>query len=284
MEARALLHRFPAVTRKRVEEHSVVRVVSKRKKVKQVRETWKLVSYNLRCTWDNDGINSFVHRAGQLLDKLDAEQPEVVCFQEATERIVPFLKRHLPDYELHFRGRNRELDGEGLCTALRKDFTELLDTETFWLSPTPYLPGSRFEQQSEFPRVCQSLTLRLQNGKPFRVYNTHLDHINDEARILGIRQVMNKVLEDRERSELPVFVLGDFNALPGSETVNFCDTFGEFPLKDLTRETGGTFHDFGRQDPPEKIDYIYTDEATARKQHSVVLWKDQHAGIYLSDH
>ena len=82
-----------------------------------MRKHGKLVSYNLRCTWDNDGINSFVHRAGQLLDKLDAEQPEVVCFQEATERIVPFLKRHLPDYELHFRGRNRELDGRD-CVRL----------------------------------------------------------------------------------------------------------------------------------------------------------------------
>ncbi len=244
----------------------------------------KLVSFNIRCVWKEDGINSFVHRAGLILDKLDREKPDVVCFQETTEQIAPFLKRHLPEYELHFQGRNPDLGGEGLCAALKKETVEMLELSRFWLSPTPYEPGSRFEKQSLCPRICQALTLRLKGGEPFRIYHSHLDHESDEARILGIRQLLAYAKEKQEQRPLPLFLLGDFNAYPESETIRFCDSFDSLLIRDLTRETGGTFHDFGRAQPLEKIDYIYADKDTAKLPHSVSLWKDTENGIYLSDH
>ncbi len=243
-----------------------------------------LVSFNLRCLFLGDGINSFLHRAGMILHKIDEKRPDVICFQEATGEIVPFLKKHLPEYELHFRGRNADLGGEGLCAALNKSTAQLFDADIFWLSPTPFVPGSRFENQSDCPCICQSLSVRLDGGVVFRLYHTHLDHISDEARILGIRQVMDRVSRDREKGEDPLFILGDFNAHPDSSTIAFCDHFDEVKIRDLTRETGGTFHDFGRSPEPEKIDYIYTDLATAACPHQVELWKDTDSGIYLSDH
>ena len=119
---------------------------------------------------------------------------------------------------------------------------------------------------------------------PFWVYNNHLDHISDTARILGIRQVMARVAEDQARFRFPVFIVGDFNAYPDSETVRFCDEYKEFPIIELTRGCGTTFHDFGRRTYESHIDYIYVDRATAELTHTVERWMDEYDGIYLTDH
>lgn len=250
-----------------------------------------IVSYNLRCVFTKgDGVNSFIHRAGMLLNKIEAEQPEIICFQECMKPHGDFLRKHLGGYQFIYNQRNADYSGEGLAFAIKLGVMELYGLDVFWLSPTPRVPGSRFPIQSECPRICQCIMLRdLRDGKLFRVYNTHLDHVSDEARILGIKEILDYASVRQEEYELPLFLLGDFNALPGSETVRYCDEFKELPIVDLTRNTGGTWHDFGRLftddgDKSQKIDYIYADTETAKKPFSAELWKDEFNGIYLSDH
>lgn len=252
----------------------------------------KIVSYNLRCIWSKgDGVNCFLHRAGMVLDKINAEKPDVICFQECVPQHGDFLRKYLLDYTFIFNQRNADYSGEGLAFAIKKDVIELYGLDVFWLSDTPRVAGSRFEIQSKCPRICQCIMLRdLRSGKLFRVYNVHLDHVSDQARILGIKQLLDYASERQQEMEMPLFILGDFNALPDSETVRYCDGFEALPIVDLTRETGGTWHNFGKpaQNPdrilPEKIDYIYVDEATALKPNTVELWTDEYNGIYLSDH
>lgn len=247
--------------------------------------TLKIVSFNIRCPWIDDGINTLPHRLGAILVKLDEEQPDIVCFQECLEKTALFLKRHLPDYDVYYTGRLENYDGEGLVTALRRDTVQLMANDFFWLSPTPNVPASRFEIQSDCPRVTQALLVRrLDTMQPLWVYNNHLDHISDQARILGIQQVLARVSADQQRCAAPLFILGDFNATPNSDTVRFCDSCTEPALINLTAGLGTTFHDFGRQPDYEQIDYIYTDSATARQPHTVTKWTDKQDGIYLSDH
>lgn len=250
--------------------------------------TLKIVTFNLRGSWQGDGINAFVHRAGGILDKLDREEPDVVCFQEVSERIGAFLERHLPEYLISYRGRYEKMDGEGLAVAIRRSTMELLSTDCFWLSPAPYEPGSRYQEQSDCPRICQVMLLRCRDTrKAFWLYNNHLDHISDSARILGIRQVLERVWEDQQKFAFPVFVLGDFNAHPKSETIRYCDTYEKFPIVSLAGDCGSTCHEFGKREDTDMeghIDYIYADQATARRQHDFTLWKDKTDGIYLSDH
>ena len=45
--------------------------------------------------------------------------------------------------------------------------------------------------------------------KEFVVFNTHLDHVSDEARINGIKVVLDKIAEF---GSLPAVIMGDFNA------------------------------------------------------------------------
>ena len=245
----------------------------------------KIVTYNVRGAWNGDGVNSFIHRVGMMLDKIDKEMPDVICFQEVAERIAEFLDRHMPEYHLIYNGRYANRRGEGLATAVRRASVETLGQDCFWLSPTPNVPGSRFEEQSDCPRICQALTLRMKGvDEPFYVYNVHLDHIGAQARILGINQVLERICKDAQSARLPMFMLGDFNDLPGSEPIDFCDEYKAFPIVELTKDCDITFHNFGKKEPPYRIDYIYADTDTAGKEHRVEMWTDVLNGIYLSDH
>ncbi len=245
----------------------------------------KIVTFNIRCPWVDDGCNSLPHRLGGILNKLDNEQPDIVCFQEVIEKTATFFERHAPEYLVVYNGRYENYDGEGLMTLIRRDTVELLSTDFFWLSPTPDIPASRFEEQSICPRVTQALLLRFRgDNKPFWVYNNHLDHISDQARILGIQQVLARVTDDQKRCQTSVFILGDFNAKPDSETIRYCDNYQAFPLINATKDAGSTFHSFGKKLDHPQIDYIYVDTDTAAMPYTITKWTDEQDGIYLSDH
>ena len=248
-------------------------------------EKIKIVTFNLRCCYTEDGVNSFVHRAGMILDKINSEQPDVICAQEAVPSHVNFLKKNLTDYIVLYNGRNASFDGEGLALIIKKDRINLVTLDLFWLSETPYIPGSRYPIQSGCPRICQAALLQVNGTKTmFYVYNNHLDHKSDSARILGIKQVLEKVKLDRERFSFPMFILGDFNAEPNSETIKYCNEYKDIDLVNLTDGIGNTFHGFGIPEKYETIDYIYTDRSTAPQVTSVTKWDDELNGIFLSDH
>ena len=251
----------------------------------------KIVTFNLRTIYSTyDGVNSFIHRAGMILDKMKDESPDIICFQEVGKEIRKFLQNYLIHYHIVGHGRLSDYSCEGLGVAFRKDCMELIGLEQFWLSPTPQIPGTRYEVQSEYPRTCIYAILKHKDMKtPIRVYDVHLDHEGEPARVLGIKQIFEKVKNDNAVIKFPTFVLGDFNAQPDSETVAFCDGYEDYPMKDITKDSGETFHNFGGTGHAEyargrKIDYIYTDLDTASKVKSIKKWDDNKNGVYLSDH
>lgn len=47
----------------------------------------KLVTFNIRCDYDQDGANSFRFRKPVILKKLAEEKPDVICFQEVLPHV-----------------------------------------------------------------------------------------------------------------------------------------------------------------------------------------------------
>lgn len=249
-------------------------------------QTIKIVSFNLRSQYTGDGINAFIHRAGMIYDKIKKEAPDIVAFQEVIEPHYDVLPKLMPDYTFLGQFRNADYTGEGVFTAIRTADWMPIFYDVFWISPTPHVPASRFEDQSHCPRICVVTGLRHKtSGKLIRVCNIHLDHIGETARVKGIRCVLGKIAEYERELPMPTVLLGDFNAEPGSETIEYCSNFADFPLTELNADCGGTFHDFGRElDNMMHIDYIYADRATAQHPYTVAKWTDESNGIYLSDH
>ena len=245
--------------------------------------TAKIVSFNLRAVWAGDGINAFIFRAGMIFAKVMREMPDVIAFQEVTEKHLDLLQRMLPEYTFCGQFRSKNYDGEGLFTAVRKDAWGVIAYETFWISPTPYTPGSRFEDQSDCPRVCVVTQVRhKETGKMLRLYNIHLDHISDAARIEGIKCVMEKSEEFNARTPLPTLILGDYNAYPDSETIRFCNDYKTPAIYDVTAQIPVTFHNYGACGV--KIDYIYVTKELCDAFVSSDIWDMERCGIYLSDH
>lgn len=241
----------------------------------------KLATFNIRCDYNQDGINCFSNRKPLIIKKIIQEQPHVICFQEVLPHVAVWLKENLTDYYIVGCGRSSSLEDEQTSIAYQKGKYNLISMETFWLSETPSQPGSRYPQQSICPRACTEAVLQnLQTKELFRIINIHLDHEGTKARLLGLGQIFQKLKAEKGFHDIPVILAGDFNAFPDSEEMQIMKEYPRF--HDMTELAGGTFHDYGNLSEPEKIDYIYAEDKLCSC--GIEKWMDCSEGVYLSDH
>ncbi len=262
----------------------------------------KIVTFNIRTLWDNDGINSFIHRIGLIYEKINEECPDVIAFQEVTERHIDVLRKILPDYAFVGSGRLENRLGEGLYTAYLKSGFDLTFERIFWLSDTPDVPGSRFKSQSIYPRICVHTILSSKvSGEKFAFYNVHLDYLGmaghtappskdevpedfDYANFVNPRKLaMERLILEMEKQseECEKIILGDFNASEDDECLSVLRKQG---FVDLSEKSGFTFHNFGKSARLIKIDYIFAKPSLSKRAKNLRLWRDEKNGIYLSDH
>lgn len=72
----------------------------------------KLVTFNIRCDYGQDGENCFQFRKSFIKQKILYEKPDVICFQEVLPHVAVWLKEELEDYYVVGCGRSKELDNE----------------------------------------------------------------------------------------------------------------------------------------------------------------------------
>lgn len=240
----------------------------------------KLVTFNIRCDYGQDGNNCFRFRKPGILAAFARERADVYCFQEVLPHVAAWLKEVLPEYTVVGCGRGKHLDGERVVLAFRKARFDLMKMDTFWLSPTPTVPGSRYPDQSSCPRTCTEVLLNdLQENRVIRVMNTHLDHEGVEARRAGLAQILAHGEAADFFAGVPTVLAGDFNAEPGVPELE--------PIRALPAwhsavpETWETFHGYGCM-RKSTIDYIFISgniRCTAAGR-----WTEEENGVYLSDH
>lgn len=188
---------------------------------------FSIMTFNVRVHVPSDGINAWPHRVERVAKLINQEQPMIMGTQEMLPSMVKELIEQLPDYD--WFGKPRRSDDEYSAIFYRKDQVKVIKSGTFWLSETPEVEGS-ISWHSEYPRICTWGELEsIENPKcKIRVYNTHLDHISEEARCNGI-QVIWQFIQQLERKEsLPYILMGDFNAFPDSQAVQFLQEEARF--------------------------------------------------------
>lgn len=238
----------------------------------------KLVTYNIRYDCGQDGINNFSCRKSFILETIAREKPDVIGFQEVLPHVALWLKENLKDYYVVGCPRETDLTGEQVCIAFRPDKFNLMKMDTFWLSPTPYVPGSRYPEQSICPRTCTEVVLQeLSGGKIFRMLNTHLDHEGSLARVLGAKQILEAMDNAQFFPDAPIVLVGDMNAEPDSPEMELIAS----RMENLTKGIGITYHGF--MGPNQCcIDYIFVSGAISGSD--VRKWTDSRDGVFLSDH
>lgn len=239
-----------------------------------------VMSFNLRCAVKIDGVNYFEERTPRILAMLEKEKPDVIGFQEVTPSMHQWLCGALTGYTVVGCGRGADYRDESMTVAYRRDKLSLLSLEQFWLSPTPEVPGSRFQgDQSTCPRMAALLRLALIGTDSTVTFcNTHLDHHGPKARYLGMMEIMQRL----SPLPAPVVLVGDMNATPEAAEIKVVgEALGGRGMRDVTAEAGGTFHGYGQVTPPAKIDYIFTD---APAEDCRVIPDEGKDGLYYSDH
>ncbi|MBR5739232.1 MAG: endonuclease/exonuclease/phosphatase family protein [Lachnospiraceae bacterium] len=250
------------------------------------------LTFNISFRYGEDGINSFVHRAGMILERIYAAKPDVICLQEATPKIMGILRNALQsDYDIIHLGREADLRGEGLAIFCRHGSVEFQTVERFWLSPTPLIPGSRYDCQKRFVRITEiALLYDVQRDRFFRLYNNHFDNTklengDDTPRIQSMQQILEHLRAAQEITELPFFICGDLNEKPDGEAIRYANAYEPVKMTDVTKDLEMTSHSFeGLGIRDQKIDYIFTDKETAAAVKHVEIWDDVRDGIWLSDH
>ncbi|SFI50449.1 Metal-dependent hydrolase, endonuclease/exonuclease/phosphatase family [Paenibacillus sp. UNC496MF] len=251
---------------------------------------WTVMTFNLRNSSANDGDNAWPNRIGAAAATIRAHAPSLFGIQEGFLHMLEELNALLPDYAWIGEGRGGGTEDEHCAIFYRKADFDLLEQGQFWLSETPEQAGS-VGWDSSLPRICTWGRFRAA-GSPEReiaVYNTHLDHIGEQAREQGMRLVLRSMA--REGQDRPAILMGDFNAEPGDRVIRFLrgqtDIDGDrSELTDayaaLEASPGRTFHDFRGGTEGEPIDYLFVNAPLTVS--AVQVDRGDIDGRYPSDH
>ena len=241
----------------------------------------KMMSYNLRCISPTDwGKKAWFYRANLVIDDIENEKPGIIGFQESTKWHYKYLVDTLKGYDSVIEYRDEAFNSEGCPIFYNTSLYELVDKGSFWLSETPEVMSKSWGAQ--YNRVCSYVILTDKaSGEDFVVFNTHLSHVSDEARINGIKVVLDKIAEF---GSLPAVIMGDFNALEGSVTYNSV-TENFLDAKKVAEKTSDshTYQNWGNPEKFQRIDYFMVSK-TGFKINSYDVLSAVHDGVYSSDH
>lgn len=228
--------------------------------VKVFSQPFKIMTYNIRLALASDKENRWENRKASMVKLIEHYQPDIFGIQEGLYRQVNYLDSSLTNY--HYTGVGRD-DGKtkGEYSAIFYDTIKfkLLDHGTFWLSEHPERVSMGWD--AAYIRICSwGLFEDKQNGKKFRMFNTHFDNEGVVARKEAARLILHRI-DSLNQDHLPVIMTGDLNSVPDSEPVKILKsklTDARSISKQPPYGPAGTFTGFN----PDKvidnrIDYIF---------------------------
>lgn len=240
-----------------------------------------MISCNVRCLTPLDlGKRSWFYRADLLMQDIAAQAPGIIGFQEVTRWQYDYLADVLTGYDSVIDYRDKSPVSEGCPIFYNEQLYTLKDKGSFWLSETPEIMSK--DWGAAHYRICSYVILTDNaSGKDFVVFNTHLDHVSDEARIKGIEVVLGKIAQF---GGLPAVIMGDLNALEGSDTYKSAtDHFQDAQYAAEESMEGYTYQNWGNPEQYKRLDYFMISKTGwVAKRYAIV--QPVHDGVYVSDH
>lgn len=249
-----------------------------------------VMTFNIRYNTKNDSLNAWPYRKDNAASQVLFHQVHILGVQEALHEQIMDLTQSLAQYKYTGVGRD---DGKtkGEYSAIFYDTTrlKLLESSTFWLSLTPSVPGSK-GWDANITRIVTWAKFRdTKNKKLFFVFNTHFDHIGQEARRESAKLLKQKVKEIA--GNMPTIITGDFNAKPSDDPIKILtdvkdiDHFIDTKAISKTPHYGpaGTFNGFASKErDPEPIDFVFVKGKWKVLQHATL--SQSWGGRFSSDH
>jgi endonuclease/exonuclease/phosphatase family metal-dependent hydrolase len=246
-----------------------------------------VMSFNLKFASDR-GPGSWPERRPVMAELLRTERPTIIGTQEGLYEQLKDIDRDLPDY-YDWIGMGRAGGSHDEFAAVFYDAQRLepLDYDYFWLSGTPDVIGSK-SWGNGLPRMATRVRFADKyTGAEFVLFNTHLDHRSEQARVRGAELVRDRI--NAVDPSLPVILTGDFNVAAGA-SAPYDVLVNSGKLADTWTGAGdrrtpqyGTFHGYGPPVPGEpRIDWILTRGAIVTQAAGINVFARD--GQYPSDH
>ncbi len=197
----------------------------------------KVMSYNLLRA-SNYPPHAWPERRPLMQECLRVTAPDILGTQEGGFGQLNDIADDLPEYRWIGLGRDGGSRGEFMAIFYRTERLEALEFNHFWLSDTPDVVGSATWGNTDKRMATWAKFRDRRTKKEFYVFNTYLDNRVQEAREKSARLIRDRV--QALRTNLPVFLVGDFNAVAGQNPVyllltegvpNFIDSWTAAPKR-----------------------------------------------------
>lgn len=245
----------------------------------------KIMTFNLRYNEPSDGENAWPFRVSAVAEVIKRHDPDLIGIQEGLHDMLTDLESLLPEYAWIGEGREGGKQGEYTAIFYKKNKWSAGSAGHFSLSETPEQLGTKSWNTSN-TRMCTWVTFKSQAGAEFAAFNTHLDHISEEAQQKGMELIRERMKQFRAQTGLPVVLTGDFNVEPanaviqGLEQEGYRNAYSVLHLEN--KEVGATFHNFLGGESGEPIDYIFV--SPDLQIQNVTVDRELYGGRYPSDH
>lgn len=246
----------------------------------------KIMTYNIRLDITSDGENAWPNRKYFFTSQIQFYSPDVFGVQEATPNQVVDIASALPEYNKFGKAREGEGKGEASTIYYKKSRFKVQQSNTFWLSETPSVVSKGWDAACN--RVCTyGLFEDLKTKKIFWIFNTHLDHVGNEARVKGVQLILSKIKEVNPK-KYPVIFMGDFNSEPDTPQITEIKKIMD-DTKEVSKEKpfgpSGTFNNFKHNQPVTLLlDYIFISKNSDLKIQKHAVLSDSKDLKYPSDH
>ena len=269
----------------------------------------KLGTFNLLYGAYKDNDNYlWATRKTVLAEAIAANDFDIAGLQEVDrtirQQLPDLVKAALPkestrNYQYWFMNRDKQaaddqasLDavGEGLGVMYDANKFTISDQHYFWLSPTPDVCSTGWDETSYRRMACCAVFTQNDNpDKRFFLMVTHAP-LGATAR-LNSASILNERAAMYNTGNLAAFLVGDMNAAPDDPASAALSTFGwkdAFKEVPAAAKTGGTITFHSKKDimdtsnAENRIDYIYYKNIP--KVLSYTVDYNKYNGYYPSDH
>lgn len=246
------------------------------------------MTFNLKYDFVDSGEQGWNNRLEKLVKIIKDNNPIILGTQEGLNHMLIDLENKLEDYNYIGEGREGKELGEYNAIFYNKEKVEVKYWRQFWLSETPEIVGSK-SWDTACERICTYG--RFKNKETLEevmIYNTHLDHVSEEARAEGIKLISDKCKENNLENRLPFLIMGDFNCIGSDEVFNVIKSYEDENFKvinlheTIENEILGTFHNFTGIVEEGPIDFILI----SKEFYCEKLYSDERkiGDSYPSDH
>lgn len=243
-----------------------------------------ILSQNLRISADG-GDNDVFLRVDRFAWLLNEYKPDVAGLQEYDTSWDALLYDYLEEsnYGIVFQYRG---DHEATPIIYNKDRVELLEHTFYWLSDTPEVASSSWDDDGGKRNriVTECIFKEKESGIKFVHINTHFG-LTAYCQEMSGAQIHDRVAE--KYADMPVFVTGDFNTGEGSQAYEniVADNVltNSYYLAEEFGNVQGTFNNFKEADQyTSVIDFVFVTDKVNPIYYSVL--NDKPEGKFVSDH